>query len=85
VRGRQSAQSAAPLQASSNQWLMGPAQRFRRRGWVQFSSLRPGTLSNAAVLFVTSVSPEARACAAMNKSLAPIITLRRFRSARISA
>ena len=61
------------------------SQRERRAGSVQFSSFKSRTRSNSAVLFVTSVSPRARACAAMNRSLAPIMTPRRFRSARISA
>lgn len=61
------------------------SQRERRAGSVQFSSVKSRTRSNSAVLFVTSVSPRARACAAMNRSLAPIMTPRRFRSARISA
>ena len=60
-------------------------RHFRRRGSVQFSNLRLGTRSNSAVLLVTSVSPSARAWAAMKRSLAPIIAPRRFRSARISA
>jgi DNA-binding CsgD family transcriptional regulator len=59
--------------------------RLRRMGSVQFSIARPFTRSNSAVLFVTRVTANARACAAMKRSLAPIITPRRFRSARISA
>ena len=69
-------------------WLQGAGHRpYRRRraGSVQFSSRRFGTRSNSAVLFVTNVSPSAKAWAAMNRSLAPIITPRRFKSARISA
>ena len=60
-------------------------QRERRVGSVQFSSFRSRTRSNSAMLLVTNVTPNALACAAMKRSLAPIMTPRRFRSARISA
>jgi len=62
--------------------------RQRRRAMarsVQFSSLRSGTRSNSAVLFVTSFNPRDLAWAAIKRSLAPIIAPRRFKSARISA
>src|SRR5262245_56497808 len=62
-----------------------PAHLRRRGGSAQFSRDRPRTRSNSGTLFVTSVSPIARAWAAMNRSLAPIISPRFFRSARISA
>jgi len=45
-------------------WTLGrsqPAHRRRRDGRVQFSRDRPCTRSNSATLFVTSVSPIARA------------------------
>jgi ubiquinone/menaquinone biosynthesis C-methylase UbiE len=45
---------------------------LRRAGVVQFSMTRSPTRSNSAVLFVTSVSPSARAWAAISRSLAPI-------------
>jgi hypothetical protein len=61
------------------------AYLLRRVGAVQFSMARSLTRLNSAVLLVTSVSPRARAWAAMNRSLAPIRAPRRFRSARISA
>jgi hypothetical protein len=62
-----------------------PLERVRRTGSVQFSSVSPFTRPNSAVLFVTSRSPSVRACAAIKRSLAPIIWPRFFRSARISA
>jgi hypothetical protein len=77
--------SMAALQAAANtKW---PSRRHvrRRRRTVQFSSARPSTRSNSAVLFVTSVSPSALAWAAMNRSLAPIIAPRAFSVARIRA
>ena len=61
-------------------------RHLRERGdRVQFSSFSVLTRSNSTVLFVTSVRPSARACAAMNRSLAPISVPLLFRSARISA
>lgn len=59
--------------------------RIRRGGWDQFSTRRPLTRENSAVLLVTSVRPRLRACAAMKRSLAPMGDPRFFRSARISA
>lgn len=56
-----------------------------RRGNVQFSRSSALTRPNSEVLLVTSVSPQARACAAMKRSLAPIMAPRLLRSARISA
>ena len=52
---------------------------------VQFSVVRLRTRPNSPVLFVTNVTPKLRACAAMNKSFAPIIVPRRFKSPRIFA
>ena len=57
---------------------------FLRRGGVQFSVTSSPTRSNSAVLFVTSLSPSARAWAAISRSLA--ISAPRFsRFAPISA
>src|SRR6266478_170405 len=49
----------------------------------QFSTLNPRTLKNSRSLFVTSVNPAALACAAIHKSLFPIICPLRSSSARI--
>ena len=60
-------------------------QRLRRAGSVQFSIAKAFTRSNSVVLFVTNVCLSERACAAMNRSFAPIRAPRFLRSARISA
>ncbi len=59
--------------------------RGRRPVVVQLSIVNPFTRTNSVVLFVTSVRPRLRACAAMNRSLAPMRAPRFFRSARIPA
>ena len=64
---------------------LSSVERERRPGSVQFSIASPFTRPNSAVLFVTSTRPRLRACAAMNRSLAPMRAPRFFRSARISA
>jgi hypothetical protein len=78
---------AAPHLASRSGSRGALPTTYLRRcdGNVQFSRDRPRTRSNSAILFVTSVNPIARAWPAMNRSLAPIIAPRLFRSARISA
>ena len=52
---------------------------------VQFSTTKPFTRSKSFTLFVTTMAPIARACAAIMRSAAPIWAPRFFRSARISA
>jgi len=59
-------------------WVVGAGyslslERERLTGAVQFSTVSPFTRPNSAVLFVTSLSARLRACAAMKRSLAPII------------
>lgn len=51
---------------------------------VQFCSLRPGTRLNSRSLLVTRVSPADFACAAIQRSLPPIILPRASSAARIS-
>ncbi len=51
---------------------------------VQFSTARSGTRLNSLTLFVTSVAPALRACAAMNRSIAPMGVPRCSRPARMS-
>ena len=52
---------------------------------VQFSTSRPFTRSKSFTLFVTTMAPIARACAAIMRSAAPSWAPRFFKSARISA
>lgn len=51
-------------------------------GATQFSMRKSRTRSNSRVLFVTSVTPSASACAAIHKSLLPMGVPLRSRSAR---
>ncbi len=52
---------------------------------VQSSIANLETRPNSRVLCVTSVNPKLRACAAMNRSLPPIIVPKFFKCARICA
>jgi len=65
--------------------LSGLGLPGRRRGYSQFSVIRPGTRVNSARLSVTTTAPNARPCAAIQKSLAPIGVPRRSRWARTCA
>ena len=50
----------------------------------QLTTFRSGTRPNSASLFVTSVAPTARACAAISRSLAPMSRPLRVSASRIS-
>ena len=52
---------------------------------VQFSTTKPFTRSKSFTLFVTTMAPIARACAAIMRSAAPSWAPRFFKSVRISA
>ena len=74
-----------PDSKRSNPKINAKLPRAYSAGSVQFSILSRGTRPNSRVLLVTSVSPRKRACAAINRSFAPIMVPCSLRSARIWA
>jgi len=54
------------------QWSHATVIRDQFKGMTQFSTIKPGTLTNSDTLWVTTTKPSLRAWAAMCKSFTPM-------------